>query len=635
MVRLLAFAGLLLLAGGAQAAVIQAEPELQPRRAAASQPSARANPALAFSVALDPPTPAEIEAGLARTEKMGTALQVGFGREVAALRSELQLRNALRWETLDDGRRVASISVTSSGASALRVGLVTVDLPPDAVVRFHGGPRVSEVRGREILAAIARNIAVDGVSLDARTYWGPVIEGPTAVVEFELGGRDTAEALRVALPSVSHFVTSARRDFAIAKASAACENDVVCYPTWGVESNAVARMIFCEGPKCYYCTGTLLADLDANSAIPYFLTANHCISTQTVASTLQTDWFYRAAACNSGTAGISQTLTGGATLLHASATTDTSFLKLNDTPPGGAAFAGWTVGATPALGTDIAGIHHPAGDLQKISFGDIDSYWTCAEGHGDRFSCSAASAAAATFYGVVWRSGVTEGGSSGSAIFDDAGQHVVGQLYGGSSSCTTPTARDYYGRFDVAYNAALKKWLSPPTLLSIASRKYHSGVGSVFDLPIDVAIGIGGPVSVEPRFSGSPGHSLVFTFGTTITNPGTVSCSDASGLPIGSPSLLWGANEVTVALDGVPATGRVKVTLDGVNGSGASYSAAVGFLVGDVDHTLQVNSLDVDGIRERSGSMVGASNFHYDLNLSGVITAADILIAKGRSLVAL
>jgi hypothetical protein len=346
---------------------------------------------------------------------------------------------------------------------------------------------------------------------------------------------------------------------------------------------------------------------------------------------LNTDWFYRSTACDSGVERTPrQTLTGGATRLYSSSNTDTSFLRLNDTPPDGAGFAGWIVGAAPPVGMDITGIHHPAGDLQKISFGDIAGYETCVAGGGGNYSCSPATAEAATFYSVVWRDGVTEGGSSGSPIFDDAGKYVRGQLYGGSSFCSAPTAPDDYGRFDVAFNAALKQWLAPPQIVSVASRKFHTGVAS-FDLAIDTSVPVTGAVSVEPRMAGTSGHQIVFTFDAAVSLAGTATSTGADGLPLGIATPMAGGNEVTVSLSGIPATTRVKVTLLGVNGSGASYSASVGLLVGDVDNPMRsVDSVDVDAVKSHSGAIVVGDLYPFDLNLSGAVTAADILVAKGR-----
>ena len=59
--------------------------------------------------------------------------------------------------------------------------------------------------------------------------------------------------------------------------------------------------------------------------------------------------------------------------------------------------------------------------------------------------------------------GTTEGGSSGSGLFRTIGstRYVVGQLFGGDASCSNREGGDAYGRFDLAYSAALSRWLNP------------------------------------------------------------------------------------------------------------------------------------------------------------------------------
>jgi hypothetical protein len=194
------------------------------------------------------------------------------------------------------------------------------------------------------------------------------------------------------------------------------------------------------------------------SGTPYFLGANHCVGDQTTASTLSTYWFYRSAACNSNTLDPAATrVTGGATLLHASATTDTSFMVLRGSPPAGAVHAGSLLSA-PALGTALAGLHHPAGDLLKLSLGTNPAYARC---EGTR--CTGDDLDASSFLILRWTRGTTESGSSGSPVFAGVGarRYVVGQLFAGSASCTRPDANDYYGRFDKAYSV-LRTWLGIP-----------------------------------------------------------------------------------------------------------------------------------------------------------------------------
>ena len=213
-------------------------------------------------------------------------------------------------------------------------------------------------------------------------------------------------------------------------------------------------MVFTKDGSTYACTGTLLNDL-ASSGTPYFLSANHCISTQAAASSLQTDWFYRSPTCNSRTlSSASVRRFGGATLLYANAASDTALVQLNDAPPPGAAFAAWD--ATPqASGAAVFGLHHPSADLLKVSFGTLMGPLSCTGGAGTNFTCSGSTG---NYYRVQWSSGTTEGGSSGSALF--RGGYVVGTLYGGAVSCTATGGFDAYGRLDVAYNDGIKKWLA-------------------------------------------------------------------------------------------------------------------------------------------------------------------------------
>jgi hypothetical protein len=160
-------------------------------------------------------------------------------------------------------------------------------------------------------------------------------------------------------------------------------------------------------------------------------------------------------------------LISGATLLYVSSTTDTSFLRLNSPAPGGAFYSGWSPGL-PVLFATFVGIHNPQGDLQKISAGIITDYSSCIPNGDGTFHCFPTSSSSADHLKVVFGLGITERGSSGSGLWADGSSHyLVGQLRGGNISCATPTAPVYYGRFDVAYNAALSQWLgAPPLILS-------------------------------------------------------------------------------------------------------------------------------------------------------------------------
>jgi uncharacterized repeat protein (TIGR01451 family) len=444
----------------------------------------RASHARAFD--LGPPAPDAAVSNLQRPSA-GIPLQVGFGRDIPGLETADRARSALDWQRLADGSLVAALSVTSSGAASVRAALRVDEIPGNAIVRFQApqDDHFFEVSGDDINQAVARNLEAGERGPDTRLYWSALIEGDTILVEVELAPDAAASDVRISVPRISHLVTSAAKDFAVTAKSASCEVDATCSASqWGAQMNAVARMIFTSGGSTYVCTGTLLADRDTSSTIAYFLSANHCIATQTAASSLTTYWFYRSSTCNGATLGPYRQLSGGAALLHATTATDTAFLRLNNAPPTGAVYAGWFVGATPSVGTSATGLHHPQGDWLKISNGSVNGYLSCTAPTNGSFSCNGSTSSASAFYDVRWTSGITEPGSSGSGLFRGDGL-LIGQLYGGGSDCITP-GTDIYGRFDVAYNAALNQWLSP-SALTVA--KSGTGSGTVTSAPAGINCG--------------------------------------------------------------------------------------------------------------------------------------------------
>jgi PKD repeat protein len=122
---------------------------------------------------------------------------------------------------------------------------------------------------------------------------------------------------------------------------------------------------------------------------------------------------------------------------------------------------GWNASTSPTTGG--VSIHHPAGDIKKISTfsgNTVSTQWGTATG---------------SHWRVTWTAnanghGVTEGGSSGSPLFDNTG-NIIGTLTGGGSFCTALSAPDQYGKmaFHWTNNGTtaieqLKPWLDPANL---------------------------------------------------------------------------------------------------------------------------------------------------------------------------
>ena len=375
--------------------------------------------------------------------KHGQPLEIGFARSVGRSRVDL---SGLDWEALPDGSHGARFTLTSTHAVALRAGLLLRAArksggdPSAVTLRFAGSD------GR-VFTDNGRNYSGDEAG------WSPTVAGDTLTVEIVLAPGQRPDGFDLNVPQLSHLdvdPAANTRDLSKASgvgASGACEKDIVCRvnPTSGflAASKAVARMVYTAKGKSYLCTGTLLNNGNSPKR-QLFWTAAHCISTQRVADTLQTYWFFDATACNNDTANPGAvTLTGGAYLRHANTTRDTALLELKTAPPSGAYYAAWNSSAIAANGTAIEGIHHPAGDLKKYSLGSVTSLSYTLDGKSPLTR-------------VAWNTGVTEGGSSGSALFTVASSgdyQLRGGLYGGTSFCSAPNDPDGYSQLSGVWSS--------------------------------------------------------------------------------------------------------------------------------------------------------------------------------------
>ena len=394
-------------------------------------------------------------------------LQIGEGRSVDATAAAADLASRLQWNTLADGTQVAALAFSAQGAQAIRLGVLAQALPEGAVLRFYGaaGSPVVEMTAAKVAALRQMNEAAGESGDAARMVWGPDTEGALSTLEVQLPAGTPTSALRLAVPQLSHLTMTVQQAIDNPPRSkdvgdaGSCNQDVMC-GSYKDEGRAVARMSFVKGGNSYLCTGTLMNDTK-NSRTPYFLTAAHCISSQSTASTLVTYWFFRTASCNGSQLDAkAQQLSGGAQLLYAQPRYDSALLQLNRQPPAGVMYAGSYFGPGMDTGDDVLAIHHPRGDLQKYSIGRVIGFASCPTGSMD--SCVNDSASNGGMFQIGWRLGVTEGGSSGSAIFAQANdtRYVVGSLLGGSASCQTPEGRDVYGRFEKAFADGIRNHLA-------------------------------------------------------------------------------------------------------------------------------------------------------------------------------
>jgi lysyl endopeptidase len=235
----------------------------------------------------------------------------------------------------------------------------------------------------------------------------------------------------------------------------ACNINAIC-PTgngWETEQSAVAMILDSQGGSW---SGTLINNT-CNNRAPYLLTASHA-ATLAIAQPIAKWRFifqYKSATCAPLADGSKHLLFNGATLRANSSWSDFALVEMDQVPPqnSGITYAGWDrTGAVSPNGTCF---HHPQGDVMKVSYDAELILRTPYPG-----------ATAAVYWQADWNQGVTERGSSGSALFN-AAHKIIGQLRGGYANCASSNLKDYYGAIDVSWIGSvtpatrLKDWLDP------------------------------------------------------------------------------------------------------------------------------------------------------------------------------
>ena len=232
-----------------------------------------------------------------------------------------------------------------------------------------------------------------------------------------------------------------------------CHLDVTCYSEWSTSATSVATIVFeTSGGTSSRCSGTLLTNRRQDFT-PYFLTAAHCVDTEAEARSVTAYWFYQTQTCNGElpdfqtvprTEGAHLLATlGGAIEERVNPDGDMTLLQLEGDLPDGVWFQGWDANPQP-FGTQVTGIHHPGSDwgfFKRLSFGQIIPDPGFGTFEDDVYAS------------VSYAQGYTEGGSSGSALFNNPGT-VVGASSRGSGTeniCRIGGSLSVYTHFSVFY----------------------------------------------------------------------------------------------------------------------------------------------------------------------------------------
>jgi len=203
-----------------------------------------------------------------------------------------------------------------------------------------------------------------------------------------------------------------------------------------------------------FCSGSLINNEQTDDLEPFFLSANHCICSREQAHSTEVFWDFRASECGLNDAPVLAELprSNGDALLATSAKLDATLIRLDNVPVGdyGRAYPGWDARG-PEEDDPVLCIHHPEATRMRVSKGTVRETNQTQNGREHQTV-------------VLWSQGVTENGSSGSALLFADTLRVAGMLSQGPvHSCEDPSGNfDWFASLRHFY-PCIQQYIDTPT----------------------------------------------------------------------------------------------------------------------------------------------------------------------------
>jgi Dockerin type I domain len=373
-------------------------------------------------------------------KEMGMPYRFGYGFDV-----NYTLENSGTWEYLPDGSRIWRLLIECPGAYSINLIYEQFWLPEGSSFFIY-----SENREMILGAFTSQN------NKEYMQFSTGLVRGEVSILEYH----EPADVELPGIINISRVIHGYKNLFSYKEAegalgfgnSGSCNNNVNCPEgdPWQDEIRSAAMIVTSGGQRI--CSGALINNV-RQDLTPYFLTANHCLGTPTT-------WIiifnYESPDCTNIDGPLWMTVSGST--LHAnSAYSDFALLELSTAPPDSynVFYSGWS--AVDSAASSAVGIHHPRGDIKKISF-EYDSL--------EETSYLQPPGTGTNYWRVeLWDDGTTEPSSSGSPLYDQ-NHRIIGQLHGGYASCTN-LEPDWYGKFARSWDygstpaTRLNDWLDP------------------------------------------------------------------------------------------------------------------------------------------------------------------------------
>ena len=405
------------------------------------------------------PSNSEIEKIINEEDKNGSFYKFGL-----IIESDISPQTHGKWEELENGNRVWRLNVRIEGAKALGLYYDSFWIPSGGEFFVYNHDK-SQILG----AYTSSNNKSHGL------FSNELIEGEFLTLEYHQKGNSMPiihiNEISYCFRGVNNVFKKDINDFG---SSDDCQVNSDCHPEgqiWRNEKRSACRINVRVGNTAGWCSGALINNT-AENCTPYVLTADHCAwgtNSYATASDMS-QWIfyflYMSDFCEDPNSNPNSTSYAGCDLISSSgtgninSTSDFYLIELEDAlnPTHGLYLSGWNKNNS-ASNTGVS-IHHPSGDIQKISTYTVTPTTSGWNGGGS------------THWRVKWAEttnghGVTEGGSSGSPLYNSQKQ-IIGDLSGGSSYCNFTNGRDLYGKLSYSWdqngnsnNRKLKPWLDP------------------------------------------------------------------------------------------------------------------------------------------------------------------------------
>lgn len=412
---------------------------------------------LSISAKISPPTALELpqpDWAKVREEDKGW---LGEFRFAVPTDVDFTTENSGQWTTLPDGNRLWQLHLRSENAAGLALTLENFNLPKGATLYLHSPD------GTDILGSYDADNNVE-----SRKFFIGFTKGKATILTYfePKSAQNDVKNTPFTVKKIYHAYNKDTLGVLGFGQSLPCHININCPQgaNWQTQKRGVVRIRVVATQGVGWCSGSLI-NTTRQDGTPYVLSAYHCADGLTVDYAQWTFFFnYESPNCNNPTTEPTGRSLQGCVGRSGARETDFLLFELNQRIPAdfNAHFNGWNRDSM-VLPTSETMIHHPNGDIKKITLGvnaptvlNSPITWN-----------NNAISPARTHLRYTLEQGGMEGGSSGSPMFDQTGR-IVAQLHGGSNgvdNCTLDyalggwLAKSWDG--NGTPTSRLKDWLDP------------------------------------------------------------------------------------------------------------------------------------------------------------------------------